>query len=359
MSCNISITKVASSGIHAIDFSNLPFGKTFSDHMFVADWFEGKWMNYRIVPFGYLPMHPACLGLHYGQSIFEGMKAFMSVDGTPCLFRPELHAKRLNQSARRMCMPDFPEDDFVNILDHLVSIDHEWVPKEQGSSLYIRPFMYANGEFFGVRDSDRFQLIILTGPVGPYYNKMVRLWTEDHYIRAAQGGTGEIKCAGNYGAAFMPQKLAQQKGFDQVLWLDAKEFKYIQEVGVMNIFFVIDGKIITPSLSGTILSGITRDSLITLCKDAGYPVEERLISIDEVHEAYRAGKVQEVFGAGTAAVIAHVGEIKYKDELMVLPPMSERKISNWLKEEMEAIRYGIKPDKFNWMHPVSMDVMVS
>ena len=236
----IKITPTTESRLQNVDFKNLPFGRTFSDHMFTADYIDGQWTNFQIVPFGRLDIHPACLALHYGQAIFEGMKASKDINGNPMLFRPEMHAHRINASAARLCMPDFPADVFVDALHKLVRIDNGWIPQEEGSALYIRPFMFANGEFIGVAPSNLYKFVIFTGPVGPYYPKPVRLIAEDHYVRAAHGGVGEAKAAGNYGASLLPARLAKERGYDQVMWLDAKEFKYIQEAGTMNLFFVID-----------------------------------------------------------------------------------------------------------------------
>lgn len=354
----VKITRSTSSRIESVDFGNIPFGKVFSDHMFTADFKDGAWGNFEIVPFGPFSIHPACMGLHYGQAIFEGMKASRAHDGTPYLFRPEKHAKRLNASAQRMCMPDFPEDLFLEAVQLLVQLDQEWIPQEEGSALYIRPLMFANGEFFGVRPSDTYKMIIFTGPVGPYYPKPVSLIAEEKYVRAAMGGAGEAKAAGNYGSALLPAKLAQEQGYDQVLWLDAKEFKYTQEVGTMNIFFVIGGKVLTPATLGTILKGITRESILEMLRDKGYEVEERRISIDEIVDAYNAGTLQEAFGSGTAAVVSHVDKIKYGDLIMQLPPMEERHIGEMIKTEINGMRSGRLPDKYHWLVPISEDALV-
>ncbi len=354
----IKVTKTTISRLDTVDFSNIPFGKVFSDHMFTADYRDGEWSNFQIVPFGHFMIHPACMGLHYGQSIFEGMKASRTQDGTPFLFRPEQHAKRLNISAARMCMPDFPEDLFLYAIQKLVQMDQEWIPKDEGSALYIRPLMFANGEFFGVRPSDTYKMIIFTGPVGPYYPKPVSLIAEEKYVRAAMGGAGEAKAAGNYGAALLPAKLAQEQGYDQVLWLDAKEFKYAQEVGTMNIFFVIDGKIMTPATLGTILKGITRESILEMLKDKGYEIEERRISIDEIVDAYKSGKLQEAFGSGTAAVVSHVDKIKYGDLIMHLPKLADRHIGEMIKTEINGMRSGRLPDKYNWLVPIREEALV-
>lgn len=352
MSFEISVKRTSQSRLPDINFSDLPFGRTFSDHMFVADYYDGKWQDFRIVPFAHFPIHPAAMALHYGQAIFEGMKASKSVEGKPLFFRPEQHSLRINRSAHRMCMPAFPEDVFIEALHKLVALDADWIPTDPGSALYIRPYMFANDEFIGVKPSQTYKFIIFTGPVGPYYPKPVRLLAETKYIRAAIGGTGEAKAAGNYAGSLLPAKLAQEKGFDQVMWLDAKEFKYIQEAGTMNLFFVIDGRVITPDLSGTILPGITRDSFIKVLKGKGIPVEERPITTDEIIQAYRNNKLEEAFGAGTAAVVAHVAEIQIEDTLVTLPPVENRKIGTMLKATIERLRDGTGEDPFGWVIPV-------
>lgn len=349
---NITITKAENSGLSEVDFDNLPFGRFFSDHMFVCDYSEGEWKDARIIPFQNFSMHPASMVLHYGQAIFEGMKAFKDKEGTPVLFRPELHGVRMNESARRICMAEFPEDLFLEAVHKLVELDQGWIPPQEGSSLYIRPTMIATDEFIGVRPSATYRFFIFTCPVGPYYAKPVKLWADTQYIRAASGGTGEAKFAGNYGASLLPAQVAQEKGYDQILWLDAKEFKYIQECGTMNVMFVIDGKVYTPPLYGTILKGITRKSAMDILKDAGYEVVEEMISIDDVIAAYDNGTLQEAFGVGTAAVVSHVSTIGYKDKVMELPPMSERKVGDLIKSTINGMRSGRIEDKFNWVVPV-------
>ena len=352
MKYQINVNRVAKSRLSEVDFDNLPFGRTFSDHMFVCDYKDGKWENPQIVPFEKFAIHPASMVLHYGQAIFEGMKATKSHDGKPLFFRPEMHGQRINASARRMCMPDFPEALFEQAIHALVDLDQAWIPQEEGSALYIRPYMFATDEFIGVKPSDTYKFIIFTGPVGPYYPKPVSLLAETEFIRAAMGGTGEAKAAGNYAGSLLPARLANQAGYDQVMWLDAKEFKYIQEVGTMNIFFVIDGKVITPATGGTILKGITRDSILKILASEGYEIEERPITIDEVVAAFQAGKLEECFGTGTAAVVAHVAKIKYNDIVMELPPVSERKVGDLAKDTINGMRSQKIEDKFGWVVPV-------
>lgn len=349
MNHNISIQRTSQSRLGDLDFDNIPFGQVFSDHMFVADYENGEWKDARIIPFGEFSIHPAAMVFHYGQAIFEGMKASKSIDGKPLLLRPEMHAKRINASAARMSMPDFPEDLFVEALHQLVGIDQAWIPPAAGSALYLRPFMIATDPYVGVRPSFTYRFMIITCPVGPYYPKPVSLYAETEHIRAAKGGTGEAKAAGNYAAALLPAEKAKAKGFDQVMWLDAKEFKYVQEVGTMNIMFVIDGKVVTPKPDGTILKGITKNSIIHILKDRGIEVVERDITIDEVIEAHQVGQLQEVFGAGTAAVVAHVSKIQYKDTLIELPPVEDRKIGTMVKAEIDGLRAGTIEDKFGWI----------
>ena len=358
MAYNISVTRTKQSGLAAVDFDHLPFGKTFSDHMFVADYRDGAWQDLRIVPFGRFEIHPSSMALHYGQAIFEGMKAFKSTDGQPLFFRPEQHALRLNRSAARMCMPAVPEALFLQALHQLVDLDQGWIPPQKGSALYIRPYMFANDEFLGVRPSETYRFIIFSGPVGPYYAEPVRLRAETEYIRAAIGGVGEAKAAGNYAAAMLPTQKAKEAGFDQVLWLDAKEHQYVQEVGTMNIFFVIDGKVVTPETSGAILRGITRDSLLRILKHQGYEVEERPVRIDELMEAGKAGRLTEIFGAGTAAVIAYVKELQYKGETVHVD-QAVAKVGPMLKEYVETLRNGTREDVFNWIVPVKSDVSIA
>ena len=356
MKNKIQITKTQNSRLATLDFNNIPFGRVFTDHMFVVDYEGGEWVNPRIEPFGSFEMHPASMVLHYGQAIFEGMKATKDLEGHPMLFRPEMHVERINASARRMCMPEIPGDLFIDALHALVGMEIDWIPSGDDSALYLRPFMFSTDEFIGVRPSEHYKFIIFTCPVGPYYSKPVRLIAETEYIRAGKGGTGEAKSAGNYAASLLPAQNALQQGFDQVMWLEGPEFKNIQESGTMNIFFVIDGVVVTPITDGTILRGITRDSFLHILRDKGIPVEERTITIDELVAAHTAGKLQECFGAGTAAVVSHVSEISYKGHLMTLPAVEDRKIGNMLKAEIAGLRTGRIEDTRGWIIPVEMEV---
>lgn len=352
----ITITKAKSSRLPEVDFQNLPFGRIFSDHMFICDYADGKWQNARIVPFADFSMHPATMTLHYGQAIFEGMKASKSHTGQPMFFRPEKHAERINKSAARLCMPAIPEEIFLAGLHQLVHLDQAWIPPQEGSALYIRPTMIATDEFIGVKPSKTYRFFMFTCPVGPYYSQPVKLLAETKYVRAVLGGTGEAKAAGNYAGALLPAQLAQEKGYDQVLWLDAKEFKYIQECGTMNIMFVIDGKVITPPLYGTILRGITRNSALQILRDNGYEVEEKRITIDEVVQAHKDGTLQEAFGVGTAAVVSHVSVIGYEGKDLELPPVSERKVGSFIKKTIDGLRAGTVEDQHGWVVPVRSEV---
>lgn len=350
MTLPIKITKISQSAVSQVDFDDIKFGKYFSDHMFVADYLDGKWISADIMPCEPMAIHPGNMTFHYGQAIFEGMKATKNKDGEPMLFRPEMHAKRINTSAVRMCMPEFPEDLFLEALRGLLKIDSAWIPPAKGSALYIRPFMIAMDDHVGVRQSNKYRFIILTLPVGPYYSRPVSLLAQKEYNRAAVGGVGEAKAAGNYAAALYPTKLANEAGYDQVLWLDAKEYKYCQEVGTMNIFFVIDGKVITPKTDGAILRGITRNTFLEILKSEGIEFEERLISIDEVVEASKAGKLEECFGSGTAAVVAKVNRIGYEGQDYEIP--DHYTIASMLKEKIDGLRFGTVEDQWGWTEKV-------
>ncbi len=349
----ISVELTQKSSIGEVDFNNLVFGRNISDHMFVADFTDGEWTDCRIVPYGPMPMSPAIMALHYGQAIFEGMKANKHHEtGEPLLFRPEMHLDRINRSALRMAMQPIPAEIFMNALLSLLDIDRDWIPQSEGSALYLRPHMFAFDSTLGVKSSDTYRFVIMTSPVGPYYPKPIRLLVADKYVRAFPGGVGFAKAAGNYGATLAPAQQAKNKGFDQILWLDGLEFKYLQECGTMNIMCVIGDTVVTPNLTDTILAGITRDSLIHLLRDQGIKVEERPISIQEVIEANKSGELKEMFGSGTAAVLSNVSEISYKDEIYTLPPVEGRKIGPFIKKVLEDYKKSLQPDKFNWLVPV-------
>ncbi|MBT8254079.1 MAG: branched-chain amino acid aminotransferase [Flavobacteriaceae bacterium] len=344
---NIKIQKTKDSRLKDLDFNNIPLGRSFTDHMFICDYMDGTWVNPRIVPLDLIPTHPAAMALHYGQAIFEGMKATMDDEGIPMLFRPDKNAERLNVSADRMGMPRFPESLFIEALKQFVLVEKDWIPPAEGSALYLRPFMYADEPFIGMRAATTYRFMVIASPSGPMFSRRIKLYAETKYIRAADGGTGEAKAAGNYAAAIRPTELAKEKGYDQVLWLDAQEFKYIQEVGTMNIFFKIDGKIYTPSLDGSILSGITRMSVIELLKADGYEVIERPISINEILMAQKSGTLEEAFGTGTAVGVAIISEIGYKDQQLVFA--DENPVGLKILNDLNAIRNGSLEDRFNWM----------
>ena len=347
MTTSIKITKVAQSKASEIDFHNIIMGTRFSDHMFVCDYQNGEWQNPRIEPLALIPTHPAAMALHYGQAIFEGMKATLGKDGTPLLFRPNENAKRMNFSANRMGMPLFPEDLFVKALKQFAALEKEWIPTQEGSALYLRPFMYADEPFIGMRAATSFKFIIMASPAGPFFHKKIKLYAEKKYVRAVNGGTGEAKAAGNYAGAIRPTEYAKKAGYDQVLWLDAQHFDYIQEVGTMNIFFKIGGKFITPSLTGSILSGITRMSVIDLLRSKGFEVTERPISITEIIEAYHNGTLEEAFGTGTAVGIAMIEEIGNNDLAIVFP--SENPVSVMVNDTLNAIKVQDVKDEFGWI----------
>lgn len=355
MSYNIAIKKIETSKVDTIDFNNIPLGTSFTDHMFICDYKDGEWQNPRIEPLALIPTHPAAMALHYGQAIFEGMKANVDADGIPMLFRADKNAARLNFSADRMGMPNVPEELFVEGLKQLVAMDKAWIPPQDGSALYLRPFMYADEAFIGMRAATSYKFIIMASPAGPFFSKRIKLWAEKKFVRAVDGGTGEAKAAGNYAAAIRPTELAKAKGYDQVLWLDAVEHEYIQEVGTMNIFFKIDGKFITPRRDGAILDGITRMSVIDILKDKGFEVIERPITLTEIREASEKGLLEEAFGTGTAVGIAYIqsvgtenGDIHVSDESPV---------GLEVNDTLNAIKTGKIEDKFNWMIKVEKELV--
>jgi branched-chain amino acid aminotransferase len=358
MSYNIQVQRVKKSGISEVDFNNLQFGRTFTDHMFEADFYDGEWRDMSVKPLSNISIHPSTFALHYGQSVFEGMKAFRGVDGSCQIFRPEKNWKRLNESAKRMAMQEVPEELFMNALDTLLSIDRDWIPGAEGSSLYIRPFMFASDEYLGVQPGNRFKLIIIASPVGKYYAAPVKVLITDKFVRAVKGGVGMAKAAGNYGAAMYPVKLAREAGFDQILWMDVYEFKWVQEIGTMNVFFQFGDTVATPTLDeGTILDGVTRDSLIQLMIDRGIKVEERRVNIDEIFEHHSKGTLHDAFGAGTAATVAPIGLFGYKDKKYIMPENPDR-LCFRLKKELDDIRYSRVEDRHQWLHKIPESVLV-
>lgn len=350
---DIRVKPIAKSRISELDTSNIHFGRLYSDHMLIAKYADGQWGTPEIMPFGNLSLSPATTFMHYGQAIFEGIKAYKDPSGAPIIFRPYDNWKRMNLSAERMAMPALPEELFMESLRRLIDLDRDWIPTADGTSLYVRPFMIATDEFIGVRPAERFSFIIITSPAGPYYSKPVSIYVQDQYVRAFPGGIGYAKAAGNYGASMYPTQQIRKMGYDQILWTDGFEHKYVQEIGTMNVFFIIGDKAVTPDLeSGTILEGVTRASIITLLRERGITVEERPISIDEIGEAYRQGKLKEAFGAGTAASIAAISELTFHEKHITLPPVEEWEIANWLKRELSDIRYGRKEDTHGWIFRV-------
>lgn len=346
---NIKVTRTTKSHINDVDWDNLPFGKIFSDHMLVMDYKDGEWQQPEIVPFGNLSLHPATSAIHYGQSIFEGLKANKGENGEILIFRPDMNAIRFRESCERMCMPVIQEDMFVELVRKTVEVDADWVPAREGYSLYIRPFMFATDEFVGIRPSETYKFIVFTCPVGSYYSEPVNVKIEEFYTRASVGGVGRAKTAGNYGASLYPAKQGQLKGFHQLVWTDGKEHKYIEESGTMNIVFVIDGVMITPSEDAdTILRGVTKRSVLDIAKSWGIPVEERKVSVQEIVDAIRAGKLQDAFGAGTAATIAPIARIGYRDEVFTLPPLEGRELSIRIKKHLDDLKAGKTEDSHGW-----------
>jgi branched-chain amino acid aminotransferase len=347
-SLNIDIIKSSISKFNEFDLETAEFGKTPTDHMFVAEYQNGNWSNFRVMPFQPLQLSPFNLSLHYGQTVFEGMKAYRMENGNISVFRVKKHWERFNNSLKRMAMVEIPFEIFQQGLHAYLTVDNIWIPSVEDSSLYLRPFMIAYEDRVRVKVAENFLFLIVGSPAKQYYAKPLNLYVETHYSRAASGGTGNAKCGGNYGGAFYPTSLAIKKGFDQVLWTDASTHQFIEESGTMNVMFVIDGKLITPALTDTILEGVTRDSIITLAKDMGISVEEKKISIDELENDFQKGLVQEAFGAGTAAIVAPIGSITFENHTYHLPPYSENALMFQLKKQLNDIRTGKIDDKYQW-----------
>jgi len=330
----------------------LKFGTIFTNHMFVMNYDEGEgWHDPRIVPYKPLSLEPSAMVFHYGQEMFEGLKAYKTEDGRSLLFRPDKNIERANRSNRRLCIPEIDPDDFMDALKAIVKIDEAWIPTKEGTSLYIRPFVIATDPFLGVRPAHSYLFIIILSPVGAYYPEgldPVKIWIEDEYVRAVKGGIGEAKTGGNYVASMKSQVKAHEEGYSQVLWLDGVHRKYIEEVGAMNIFFKIDGTIVTPELNGSILPGVTRDSVLELCKEWGLPVKEEQISIDQIYEAHKKGILEEVFGTGTAAVISPVGQLRWEDHIMMVQDGGIGPISQKLYDTITGIQLGEINDIHNW-----------
>lgn len=346
---DITVTKADRSKLQDISLDHTPFGKYFTDHMLEANYVDGEWTSIEIKPYQPLLLSPATAAIHYGQSIFEGIKAYKDSDDNAYIFRLEDNYKRFNISAGRMQMPAVPEEIFIEGMKQLISMERDWIPSLPDHSLYIRPFMFATDEWIGVRPSNSYKFMILLSPTGPYYSSPMRIYVEETYVRAVQGGVGYAKAAGNYAAALFPTAEAQKKGYDQVLWTDATEHKYVQEIGTMNVIFIVGDKALTPGLeTGTILNGVTRQTVLTLLQEMGLTIEERQISIDELIDAYKAGELKEVFGTGTAATVSPIKELRYKDFVMTFD------VASWTvmpkaKETLDNIRSGKIEDKYGWM----------
>jgi branched-chain amino acid aminotransferase len=346
---SISVARVAKSRLTEELRENSPFGTNYSDHMFVADYRKGEWRDARVVPYGPMSLSPALTALHYGQSLFEGFKAHRMPDGAVAIFRPMENHLRLNRSAARLAMPEVPELLFRSALLELIRTDRDWVPHREGGSLYIRPIYFGTDETMMVRPAESYRLVIFTAPGGPYFAQPIRLLAEELYVRAFPGGTGDAKSAGNYGGGLLAAKLAQSKGFHNVMWLDGKDRKLVEESGVMNIMFVIKGVAITPALSGTILPGVTRDSVLTLLREMNILCEERAVTVDEVVAAHDSGILEEAFGIGTAAVIAPIAAIGYRDRVIAIPTGVAEGIAKKIHTKLVAIQTGKEVDTYGWL----------
>ena len=335
------------------DQINLGFGTYFTDHMFMMDYTEGVgWHDARIVPYAPIAMDPATMVLHYAQETFEGLKAYRNPKGEITLFRPEMNARRMINSNKRICMAELPEDMFVEAVEAIVKYEQDWIPTAKDTSLYIRPFMFASEASVGVHPAKSYTFVIILSPVGSYYPEgvnPVKIWVEDEYVRAVKGGTGFTKCGGNYAASIAAQVKAESHGYTQVLWLDGVHRKYVEEVGTMNVMFLIDDTVVTAPLEGSVLPGVTRDSIIHILKDWGYKVEERELSIDELMEAGRNGKLKEAFGTGTAAVISPVGQLYYKGEEIVINDFKTGELTQKLYDTLTGIQWGRLEDKYGWV----------
>jgi branched-chain amino acid aminotransferase len=352
MSVKFSIIKRDVSRLPEVDFDHIPFGKEFTDHILYCDYENNAWGDVHIAPFHDFSMHPAAMALHYGQTIFEGMKAYKNTAGDAFLFRPEANWERFNISAARMCMPEIDHERFVEGLKKLVELDKAWIPTKEGSAMYLRPYMFATEGAFGVKAAEKYRFAIFCAPVNMYYAEPLKVKIEDHYIRASFGGTGEAKNGGNYGASLLPAAEARKQGFHQLLWTDGKDHKWIEESGTMNVFFVIDNEVYTPALNGNILHGITRDSSLRLLRDNNFKVNEVPVSVDFLVQALKENRVSEAFGAGTAATIAHIIMIGHHEDRYDLPPVEGRVVSNFLKNTLEGIKTGTLPDTYQWMTKV-------
>ena len=347
---DIKLSKVKSSKISKVDFSDLGFCKYYTDHMFVCEYENNEWKNFRIIPFQDLNLSPACTTLHYGQTIFEGLKAYKNEKDEILIFRPDKNAKRFNSSAERMCMPSLPEKYFINSIEELLKIEKDWVPKGEENSLYIRPLMFAIDPYIGIKPADKYLFIIICGLAGGYYSEPVNVKIETEYTRAVKGGVGFAKTAANYAAALYPAVQAQKEGFHQLIWTDGKEHNFVEESGTMNLFFVIDNKLITPPLGDTVLDGVTRDSIISVCPQLDIDIEIRKISVKEIIDALGNGSMTEAFGAGTAATIAPIKTIAFQSKKYNLPDNNKLSFSKKILDYLNNLKFGKIDDKFDWVN---------
>jgi branched-chain amino acid aminotransferase len=346
---DFNITKIERSKLNDVNLENIPFGKFFTDYMLEADYEDGEWKTPEVKPYQPLLLDPSLAAIHYGQAIFEGIKAYKNAAGDAFIFRAFDNFNRFNISAERMQMPAVPESIFIEGMKLLIKMDKNWIPDQKDHSLYIRPFMFSSDEAIGVRPSEKYKFMIILSPTGPYYSLPMRIYVEEQYVRAVPGGIGFVKAAGNYGAAMFATAEAKKKGYDQVLWTDALEHKYVQECGTMNVFFIIGNTAVTPNLDeGTILAGVTRDSVIEILKEMGFMVEERPLALDEVMEAFKAGTLHEVFGTGTAATISMIKELKFKEDILEFD-VDKWKTAPEIKRRLDDIRYGRREDSHGWM----------
>ena len=345
----MNIVKTRESRLESTDFSNLPFGRVFSDHMLVCHYSQGTWQEPHIIPYGPIQMNPGSQVLHYGQSVFEGMKVFKNSNNEVLFFRREDNFKRLNKSAVRLSIPEVPRDFFMEGLNELLALDSEWCKEQEGYSLYVRPFIFASSECIKASSSEEFTFVIITSPTTTYYPGEVNLIIEESFTRASKGGVGFAKAAGNYAATFYPTKLANSKGFQQVIWTDANEHKYIEECGTMNIWFRIGDKLVTPALSDSILSGITRDSIMIIAKDMGIDVEEERIAVSDIVRAYNAGELREVFGTGTAVSVSQINSIVFRDNKMIFSEIADADAyALKLRQRIQSIQKGRVGDPYGW-----------
>ena len=344
----IKITETSNPRLASTEFNNIAFGKIFTDHMFMADFEDGEWKNLQVLPYGPIPMSPAISALHYGQAIFEGMKAYRLPNGEVSVFRADKNFERFNISADRIAMPTVPEEVFMQGISALLTIDKGWVPTQENYALYLRPVMFATDSALGVKASDTYKFVVLASPTGPYYTKALKVKIETKYTRANEGGVGYAKTAGNYARSLYPFAEAQKEGFDQLIWTDSATHTLIEESGAANVMFVLDGKLITAAVSETILNGVTRDTIIALAKDKGITVEERKVTIAEIIEGAKTGALTEAFAVGTAATVTQIGEIGYNGELYQLSDPQTRSVSIGIAKELNDIRNGLAEDRFGW-----------